>query len=478
MDKIDDQYYEDSDILELINDEKNKDDGINNIVKEQDMPVLSSENDDDWRKQLKCDKKGVAENTLKNLIIILENDPNLKSIVFNQFSDSIEINGFVPWNHPHKFWRDADDAQLVAYIDSKYGFFSARNYEIAVAKVADDRSYHPIREFLEKLPEWDGVPRVETLLVDFLGADDNVYVRAVTRKLLCAAIARVFKPGCKFDTMLVLNGPQGIGKSTLISKICGDWFSDSLLLNDTKDKTAPEKLQGFWILEIGELAGLRKAEVETLRSFLSRQNDIYRASYGRRVTPHLRQCAFIGTTNAENGYLRDTTGNRRFWPVKTPGGGKKTSWSITDEDVKQIWAEALIYYKAGEKLYLDNKLSAYAVKEQQNAMELDDRQGIVRDYLEKLLPDNWDSMNLAARRTFLANGRLSSTDSVMKKRERVCVMEIWCECFGKERTNLGRQDTNEIAAIMASIDGWKRADSKMRFPLYGVVGGYINVADD
>ena len=141
---------------------------------------------------------------------------------------------------------------------------------------------------------------MDTLLIDYLGADDNAYTRAVTRKTLCAAVCRVQKPGCKFDSMLVLNGPQGIGKSTLISRLAGEWFSDSLSLNDTKDKTAAEKLQGYWILEIGELAGLRKTEVETLRSFLSRQNDIYRAAFGKRATPHPRQCIFFGTTNAES----------------------------------------------------------------------------------------------------------------------------------------------------------------------------------
>ena len=236
----------------------------------------------------------------------------------------MEIKGEVPWNHPSKFWRDADDAQLISYVDTHYGTFSARNYDIAVTKVADDRAYHPIREFIESLPEWDKIPRVDTLLVDYLGAADTAYVRAVTRKTLCAAISRVLRPGCKFDSMLVLNGPQGVGKSTLIAKLAGEWFSDSLNLGDTKDKTAAEKLQGYWILEIGELAGLKKAEVETLRSFLSRQNDIYRAAFGKRATPHLRQCVFFGTTNAESGYLRDTTGNRRFWPVKTPAAGRSS----------------------------------------------------------------------------------------------------------------------------------------------------------
>ena len=311
---------------------------------------FSGSEDTDWQKRFQYEPRStVLKNNLHNITLILQNDPQLQNIVFNQQLDGMEIKGEVPWKHPSKYWRDADDAQLISYVDSHYGTFSQRNYQIAVTKVADDRSYHPIREYLAALPEWDGVPRVDTLLIDYLGAEDNSYVRAVTRKTLCAAVRRVQEPGVKFDTMLVLNGPQGIGKSTLISRLAGEWFSDSLNLSDTKDKTAAEKLQGYWILEIGELAGLRKAEVETLRSFLSRQNDIYRAAFGRRATPHPRQCIFFGTTNAESGYLRDTTGNRRFWPVKTPGGGVKHSWELTNEDISQIWAEVVVLVENGEK---------------------------------------------------------------------------------------------------------------------------------
>lgn len=306
------------------------------LSKEREESARLDFAEEDWKMQLEYNRQGMVVNNLRNLLLILNNDEKLKSIVFNQLSDGMEIKGEVPWNHPSKFWRDADDAQLISYIDLNYGNFSARNYDIAVSKVTDDRSYHPIKEFLAALPEWDEIPRVDTLLVDFLGAADNAYVRAVTRKTLVAAIARVMSPGCKFDTMLVLSGPQGKGKSTLIAKLCGEWFNDSLLLSDTKDKTAAEKLQGYWILEIGELAGLKKTDIETLRGFLSRQNDIYRAAFGRRATPHPRQCVFIGTTNADT-YLRDITGNRRFWPVKTPGGTGRGSWEITKDEVEQIW---------------------------------------------------------------------------------------------------------------------------------------------
>lgn len=445
-----------------------KDEKVKEVFAEERKAQAKEEfSDENWQKALELDKSGKVKNTLQNLTVILMNDPLLKPLVFNQLLDGMEIKGDVPWRHPSKFWRDADDAQLISYVDSHYGTFSARNYDIAVAKVTDDRSYHPIREFIDNLPEWDGIKRVDTLLVDYLGANDNEYVRAVTRKTLCAAIKRVLYPGCKFDSMLVLNGPQGVGKSTLIAKLAGEWFSDSLNLGDTKDKTAAEKLQGYWILEIGELAGLKKAEVETLRSFLSRQNDIYRAAFGKRATPHLRQCVFFGTTNAESGYLRDTTGNRRFWPVKTPGTGKKHSWDLTPELICQIWAEALVYVKQGEKLYLSAELETLSKAEQREAMESDEREGLVRLYLDTLLPADWDRMDIFERRNFLTGSDFGDTVKTgTVKRTHVSNMEIWCECFGKERANIRRTDSNELTAILARL-GWKRLDSKMRIPLYG-----------
>ena len=449
------------------------------ILEERKCEAVSdfTENDTDWESRLEYEPRTmVIKNTLGNLRLILENDPNLKAIVFNQQLDGMEIKGDIPWKHPSKYWRDADDAQLISYIDSRYGTFSARNYEIAVTKVADDRSYHPIREYLSSLPEWDGELRVDTLLVDYLGAENNEYVRAVTRKILCAAVCRVMNPGCKFDSMLVLNGPQGVGKSTLISKLAGEWFSDSLNLSDTKDKTAAEKLQGYWIMEIGELAGLRKAEVETLRSFLSRQNDVYRASFGRRATPHPRQCVFFGTTNAESGYLRDTTGNRRFWPIKTPGTGVKHSWDMTQNDIDQIWAEVMVYVKNGETLHLSPELESLAKAEQREAMESDEREGLVRDYLETLLPTEWDSMSLYERRNFLNGSEFGGdTHTGRVVRTSVTNMEIWCECFGKERANLRRSDSNELIAILSKM-GWKRKETKQRVPLYGPQ--YIYVPKD
>lgn len=325
-------------------------------------------------------------------------------------------------------------------MDEKYGTFSQRNYSIDVAKVVDDRSYHPIRDFFKNLPEWEGVKRVETALVDYLGAEDTPYVRAVTRKLLCAAYVRVHNPGIKFDNMIVLNGDQGIGKSTFIAKLGGEWYSDSLNLSDMNDKTAAEKLQGYWILEIGELAGMKKADLDKVKAFISRQDDKYRASFGRRVTPHPRQCVFFGTTNNENGYLRDITGNRRCWNVKVTGRGKYKAWELDDDIVAQIWAEVKVIARAGEKLYLPPELEEFAKDEQRAAMECDDREGLVVEYLDMLLPEGWDEMDVYRRRDYVRDVDDPTRKEGVTKMMEVSNIEIWAECFGKPKEDMSAEN--------------------------------------
>ena len=428
---------------------------------------FTAEDDESWKTHLELDRSGAIKNTLGNLTLILQNDPALKSIGFNQLADGMEIRGSVPWKHPAKFWRDADDAQLISYIDSHYGNFSARNYDIAITKVTDDRSYHPIHEMFESLPEWDHVERVDTLLIDYLGAQDNEYTRAITRKILCAAYRRVYEPGVKFDYAVVLNGPQGIGKSTLIAHLGMEWFSDSLSLSDMNDKTAAEKLQGYWIMEIGELAGMKKADIDKVKAFISRQDDKYRASFGRRVTPHLRQCVFFGTTNSDNGYLRDVTGNRRFWNVKVTGEGKWKPWDLDAATVQQIWAETVLYAKAGERLFLSPELEEYAREEQREALEMDDREGIVREYLDMLLPADWDTMDIYRRREYFREPSDPTRPIGVKRRDWVCNLEIWCECFGKNKEDFDSRSAYPIASIMARIEGWAKDKTQRVIRPYG-----------
>lgn len=446
-----------------VNDEKVK----RQLIKEREELAQAEFSKEEWQSALELDRQGRVKDTLDNLVTAIRYDGRLQSIAFNLHRDGIDAGKRLPWKQIKPGWNDSDFASLKVYLNKGYGVYSPTKTKDALLAVASERAYHPVKEYLDGLPVWDGVKRVDTLLTEYLGAEDSEYTRAVIRKTLAAAVARIYQPGAKFDSVLILNGPQGIGKSTLFAKLAGAWFSDSLTLTDMRDKSGPEKLQGYWILELGELAGMKKTDVETVKSFLSRVDDKYRASYGLNVESHPRQCVIVGSTNTESGFLRDITGNRRFWPVRVNGQSVKKPWQITAEEVTQIWAEAVAVYKSGEKLFLEGDVAAMAASEQAEAMETDDREGLVRTYLEKLLPENWDAMSLYNRRNFLNGSEFGETQRKgTVKRNRVCNMEIWCECFGRESSTLKKIDSYEISGIMQKIEGWAKAE-RDTFPLYG-----------
>lgn len=417
-------------------------------------------------KRLKFRSDGTLDNCLTNFLTILELDDRLSAIHYNLLKDSVDVRGKLPWKRVKQGWSDADMSQLNAYISKHYDIYGPLKSKDALISVASERQFHPIREYFASLPPWDGVKRLETLLVEYLGADDNAYTRAVTRKTLAAAVARIYRPGTKFDSVLILNGPQGIGKSTLFEKLGKEWFSDSLTLTDMRDKAAAEKLQGYFLLELGELAGMKKADIETVKSFLSRTDDKYRASYGINVESHPRQCVIVGTTNAENGFLRDVTGNRRFWPVPVTGASPKKPWDITEEDISQIWAETLCLYKNKEPLYLERELLAMAAEMQKNAMESDDRESLVRQYLEMKIPADWETMDLTARRLFLSGDALASGRQGTVRRHRVSNLEVYAECFGKDPSQIRKQDSYDIMAIMSRIPGWEKTGTRVS-TIYG-----------
>lgn len=453
---------------------------------ESEFDVIDSDavlDDDAWQTKLELTKKGTVEESLSNFVTILTHDPKLQAIAFNELASAIDVlpDGKLPWKRTKPAWTDTDLAQLKVYIEHAYGgLYSPTKTKEALVAVAANRAYHPVRDYLRRLPSWDGAERVDRLLVDYLGADDNAYTRAVTRKTLVAAIARVMHPGIKFDQVLILNGPQGVGKSTIFARLGGDWFSDALTMTDMKDKTGAEKMQGNWILEIGELSGMRKMEVEVVKSFISRTDDKYRPAYASVVESHPRQCIIVGTTNAEDGFLRDITGNRRFWPVAVTGVGEKKSWEITPAVIDQVWAEALTYYRAKEPLHLTGEIAELAKSQQDSAIESDDRVGLVADYLAKRLPPNWDEMPLHQRRAYItgAGGEFGPVDfTVGVERDQVTHPEIWAECFGNEPAALQRRDSYEIASIMKQVPGWERTDTQSRVPLYGKQRLYKRVRD-
>ncbi len=437
---------------------------------------FNAADDENWQTLLELDKQGKVKDTMANIAAIVSHDENLKSIVYNEFKGCIDVIGPLPWKQVKPGFNDSDVANAKLYFERIYGIWSPTKFKDALlAVVAAERIYHPIKNYFAGLT-WDGVPRLDSLLIDYCGAEDNLYTRAVTRKTLCAAVARVYEPGRKFDSILVLSGPQGIGKSTFFAKLGGAWYSDSLAISDMKDKTAAEKLQGYWILELGELAGIKKVDVETVKSFVTRVDDKYRQAYGMVVESHPRSCIIVGTTNSESGFLRDITGNRRFWPVQVSEHGSHHPWDL--EEIDQVWAEAIQAYKDGESLFLSGEVAQMAYAKQQEAMESDDREGLVQDYLDRLLPENWDNMDLYQRRTFLGGGEFEDTPTEgTVRRERVCIMEIWCECFGKERQNLKKADSYELEGILNKIGGWERytgnASGKMRISGYGIQRAFI-----
>lgn len=453
------------------------------LVKEREESAkMEFQPEKEWQSALELDRQGKVKDTLDNLVLAIHNDGKLQSIAFNLHRDGIDAGDGLPWKQIKPGWNDSDFASLKVYLNKGYGVYAPSKTKDALLAVASERAYHPVKEYLDGLPEWDGVKRIDTLLADYLGAEDSDYTRAVIRKTLTAAVARIYQPGVKFDSVLILNGPQGIGKSTLFAKLAGAWFSDSLTLTDMRDKSGPEKLQGYWILELGELAGMKKTDVETVKSFLSRVDDKYRASYGLNVESHPRQCVIVGSTNTESGFLRDITGNRRFWPVRVNGQSTKKPWQLSAEDVLQIWAEAKAAYQKGERLFLEGDVAAMATSEQAEAMETDDREGLVRTYLDTLLPENWDTMSLYDRRNFLNGNEFAESQRTgTVRRNMVCNMEIWCECFGRDSAALKKIDSYEISGIMRKIEGWNKytltKNGVAGFSIYGKQRAYIREQD-
>ena len=405
----------------------------------------------EWMKGLETDGHGTILATLSNLSKIIEYDEELKNVVFNELSGYFDIIGPLPWRESSYGWGQSDFACLELYLEQVYGIYApGRCRDALTAYLTTKRRYHPIKQYLEKL-HWDGKNRIDNLLIDYFNAEDTHYTRMVTRKTLTAAIARVYEPGIKFDHVLVLCGKQGIGKSTFFSMLGGPWYSDSMTISDMKDKTASEKLQGVWIMELGELAGIRKVDVEIVKSFISRQNDMYRPVYGQYVESHKRGCIIVGTTNADNGFLRDISGNRRFWPVYLY---KKSNdpWKLEEMDVDQVWAEAYQRYLEREPLYLLEEDEKMAEGKQREALEVDPRAGLIEEYLD----------------TSMINA--------------ICLMELWCECLGRHRQDMKKQDAYELEAIIRRTGKWElytgNHSGKMRTQNYGVQRVFVRKGSD
>lgn len=421
-------------------------------------------------------KNGKVNNSINNINTILVHDKNLSSIRFNSFARSIAVTGSLPWGHKGETWSDTDLASLCVYIAKTYGLNVTTSAAYTVLQaVVNERQFHPIKDYLDSL-KWDGQKRVERFFIEHLGVENNELNRAMARKFFIAAISRIMEPGIKFDQILVVVGNQGIGKSTIFKKLFGDYFSDSLSISDMKDKTGAEKLQGVWGMEISELNGMNRTETDSVKSFASTTTDRFRRAYGRATESYPRQCVIVGTTNEEDGFLRDTTGNRRFWVMNAKGGVDPSKWAL---EVDQVWAEALYLYKyCKEPLYLEGELYRQAEEIQRKSIESDEREGLVAKFLSRTLPIDWDTYELNKRRAWLAGEPLSSNGVVDRKV--VCILEIWCECFGKNAADLNKKESINIARMLQKL-GWAKftGNSKhiKRIKNYGVQKCYERTSD-
>lgn len=434
-----------------------------------------------WTETLELETKGIIKPTLTNIAIIVQNDPRLKRCVeYNEFTQEVvtrnpirakmdlipkltvqdRING--------DMWVDRHDNIVRALIEAPNGKGKAgyglritdRDLKAAIDLAGAKQSFHPVRAYLAAL-EWDGAPRMESLFVKYLGAPNNAYTRAIARTMLLGAVTRAFEPGHKFDFVAILEGLQGKRKSTFISILAKNWFVE--LEGDLHDrKQLVEKMQGAWILEIPELSGFGKAEIQNIKAVFSATMDKTRLAYNRRGQVFKRQCIFIGSTN-DSEYLRDPTGGRRFWPVVCEVDEIDTEG--LKGEVDQIWAETYLAYKAMRAaqphgtlpLYLSDREAhgeALNLQESRRIESVEDGfAGMIGEWLSKPVEIESDNDDL---------------DSQPIKRDRfeTCLVEIWCECLGRPRDQYTEGMARIIGRAMKLLRGWDVIGSR-RFEKYG-----------
>lgn len=442
-----------------------------------DDAELPEDYNDEWKAELEYTKSGKLLCNIANIILILENDPALAGhIVHDLFTGMDSAKDGLPWNKNANQWTDTDDANLRVWLEKHYDITGKEKIADALTAVLTRHSYHPIRDYLSGLT-WDGVPRLDRIIIDYMGAEDSELNRAMSRKHFVAAVARVFNPGCKYDYCLIMSGAEGIGKSTLLRVMGGKWFNDSITTLEGKE--GMEQLRRAWVVELGELSSIKRSDVEQVKAHLSKQVDIYRAAYARRVLEHPRQCVFCGTTN-EALFLKGDTGNRRFWVIPVVAELRKyRDWSeAIRRDRDQLWAEAVHYYKQGEPLYLSEELEAQAKQRQQDFNDDNDDPivAMLDKYLNTLLPVNWDTMDIQARRSYLRDPDPLQAEGTVK-RDKVCAAEFICEQLGKDMADKDyKYLCRRVSKMIGDRPEWERVSStKHAAKLYGTQRGFRRV---
>lgn len=465
--------------------------------------------------------KTTIKSTVGNMDTIFDNDPNLNGLFgFDNFQGEIIFLKKAVWHDTDLTggkWRDSDDAELRNYLRKNYAELKERQLiEDYVIHCANRNSFNPIKKFFESLPAWDGTPRAETFFVKFLGAEDSEYTREITIKWLIGAIARIYHPGCDFQWAPVLQGPQRIGKSKSVKMLGGkegvnpDGYSWHVALKDSVDDAhAVDAIQKGAIIEIEEFSAARRAEINSLKSFISANEDTRRFAYDKRASTRKRHCVFIVTCNDQQ-FLRDPTGNARFWIIKCTQKKFERVKGMTPEYIRQVWAEAYQRYskmfEAGfdeEKLKPSLELEIRAEEIAENYLQDDGMATEIKSFLDKKLPPAiiWRLMNKDDRRKFFVDGQITFEETTLnyrrqaqggtqrdikrdldeihklctsqredvqkivtyqppserfrfygsELREHICAAEIFNECFG---TGDKRKLMYRLNEILDNLEGW------------------------
>jgi Predicted P-loop ATPase and inactivated derivatives len=457
-------------------------------VAKQDHTDTVNDTDGEFMTHLAINGQGGIKKSIENVQVILEGDPKLSGrIRWDCFSEAVIGTAPMPWE-PRRGevgdfeWDEKfDDNGLMNYIEKLIECKDTKTIQAALLQVAARHQFNPIVDWLGSLI-WDGTHRLDTMYVDYLGARSSEYVRQVSRKALVAGVSRIMQPGTKYDYMTVLTGGQGVGKTTFIKKIGSHWYNESIQTFEGKD--ALEAIHGAWIVNIDELNAFARSDIRLMKSFLTRTEDVYRAAYARKAEKHPRHCIFFGTSN-DTTYLQDETGNRRFYPVdvaineptKRIFSDQKIDGPLLDDEVNQIWAEAVMYWRLGENLELSGEAVEEAKEQQAAHKDQDPWEAQIIDFIERPVLKSWNKMNISDRTSYwnLEYGKpIPAGQTVHPKtetRDRICAQEIWVECFSNKLSYMRRRDSRQINDILANIPGWDRVTNSYNFGPYGKVKG-------
>lgn len=382
-----------------------------------------------WETTVSGKWKPTLNNTVN--LFFLKDSALVGLLGWNVFAHRIQFIKKAPWHKTtvvNRLWSDDEALECRIWIANHYGITPTKpDMHDAARKAASAFEFHPVKDYLENIV-WDGYPRLNTWLNKFLGVEDNDYSRAVGLKFLVAAVKRIYEPGCQSDYMLVLEGAQGLRKSEVFKIMAGDYYADIDLNLESKD--AIIQIFGKWIVEQGEMGTHYRSETKRMKNFLTRRVDTIRLPYDKSSTDVYRSSIFVGTINPEadtdDGWMKDTTGGRRYWPVKVTfvdEGGLR-------EIRNQLWAEAMNAYRKGVSTYFDDKMLEAKATEQQTL---------------RLGFDPWHESVI-----FWLNN-----DPVFKERYIITDAEIYEMCIGGKVATMGRRETGRLFGIMSKL-AWKK----------------------